>query len=209
MLILIITFPAGRYHATQWGRNVNEGDPEWPPSPYRLAKALIDVQKRRYPEWQEKRIEAIIDAISINPDYLLPDTVTSHIKSYMCSNEKSISAKQLIFDSFVAVDRHDQLVMAFQSTPSDDTIKDLVLLLEQMNFLGRSESWVRIQLGDKIPPSGWNCTPAKMTRDEHGYNLRRLACALSQEEYQKLPISLETSWLDALSLSTNELLKEG
>ena len=27
---LKLTFPSGRYHATPWGRHVNEGAPEWP-----------------------------------------------------------------------------------------------------------------------------------------------------------------------------------
>jgi len=26
-----LNFPAGRYHATPWGRHVNEGVAEWPP----------------------------------------------------------------------------------------------------------------------------------------------------------------------------------
>ena len=34
-----LTFPGGRYHATPWGRHVNEGVPEWPPSPWRLLRA--------------------------------------------------------------------------------------------------------------------------------------------------------------------------
>lgn len=32
MPVLEIFFLAERYHATAWGRNVNEGEPEWPPS---------------------------------------------------------------------------------------------------------------------------------------------------------------------------------
>jgi len=31
MLIIELEFPAGRYHANPWGRNVNEGEVEWPP----------------------------------------------------------------------------------------------------------------------------------------------------------------------------------
>jgi len=46
MLIIELAFLNGRFHATPWGRHVNEGAPEWPPSPYRLVRALYDTWKR-------------------------------------------------------------------------------------------------------------------------------------------------------------------
>ena len=53
MLLIELAFPAGRYHATPWGRHVNEGVCEWPPSPYRLVRALYDAWKRKRPDWPE------------------------------------------------------------------------------------------------------------------------------------------------------------
>ena len=41
MPTIILHFPAGRYHATPWGNHVNEGIIEWPPSPWRLLRALL------------------------------------------------------------------------------------------------------------------------------------------------------------------------
>ena len=41
MPTLQLRFPGGRYHATPWGHHVNEGLIEWPPSPWRLLRALI------------------------------------------------------------------------------------------------------------------------------------------------------------------------
>ena len=41
MFALAFRFPAGRYHATPWRRNVNEADIAWPPEPWRLLHALI------------------------------------------------------------------------------------------------------------------------------------------------------------------------
>ena len=40
MLAIKFTFTANRYHATQWGRHVNEGVPEWPPSPWRILRGI-------------------------------------------------------------------------------------------------------------------------------------------------------------------------
>ena len=41
MPIIKLNFPAGRMHATPWGRHVNEGAVEWPPSPWRILRALV------------------------------------------------------------------------------------------------------------------------------------------------------------------------
>ena len=41
MTVLELRFPAGRFHSTPWGRHVNEGAIEWPPSPWRLLRSLI------------------------------------------------------------------------------------------------------------------------------------------------------------------------
>jgi len=40
VIAISFKFPAGRYHATPWGRHVNEGAVEWPPSPWRILRAL-------------------------------------------------------------------------------------------------------------------------------------------------------------------------
>jgi CRISPR-associated protein Csb2 len=55
MLVVELRFLTGRYHATPWGRNVNEGATEWPPSPYRLVRALYDAWKRKRPDWPAER----------------------------------------------------------------------------------------------------------------------------------------------------------
>ena len=41
MFALAIRFVAGRYHATPWGRHVNEADVAWPPEPWRLLRAFV------------------------------------------------------------------------------------------------------------------------------------------------------------------------
>ena len=50
MIGLSIRFPAGRFHATPWGRHVNEEAPEWPPSPWRLLRALVATWKQKLDE---------------------------------------------------------------------------------------------------------------------------------------------------------------
>ena len=52
MTVIELHFLAGRYHSTPWGRHVNEGQPEWPPSPLRLLRALYDAWRRKHPDWR-------------------------------------------------------------------------------------------------------------------------------------------------------------
>ena len=46
MPTLRVRFPAGRYHATPWGNHVNEGQIEWPPSPWRVLSSARRVRVR-------------------------------------------------------------------------------------------------------------------------------------------------------------------
>ena len=41
MICLEFRFPGGRFHASPWSRHINEGAIEWPPSPWRLCRALM------------------------------------------------------------------------------------------------------------------------------------------------------------------------
>jgi CRISPR-associated protein Csb2 len=47
MIALCLCFPAGRYHATPWGRHVNEAALAWPPEPVRILRALIACHHRK------------------------------------------------------------------------------------------------------------------------------------------------------------------
>ena len=47
---LAFRFPLGRYHANPWDRAVNEGATEWPPSPWRILRALVATWHTRWPD---------------------------------------------------------------------------------------------------------------------------------------------------------------
>ncbi|EFI34115.1 CRISPR-associated protein, GSU0054 [Desulfonatronospira thiodismutans ASO3-1] len=209
MLALEFTFPAGRYHANPWGRNVNEGEAEWPPSPYRLARALIDIQKRRFPDWEQARIESVLQGLSGKPFYLLPQATTAHIRTYQSSNEKDVTKKQLIFDSFVALDKGDSLYMAFENSMQEQHLVDLGTLLEELNYLGRSESWVKVNIRDNVPSFSWDCLPSDSAGQSSVYEDEKIACVLPRSEYESLPVSSDLSWFEAICLSTRDLLNQG
>jgi CRISPR-associated protein Csb2 len=209
MVTIEFCFPAGRYHANPWGRNVNEGEAEWPPSPYRLARALIDVQKRRHPAWPRSRMELVLDAISGRPCYFLPPATTAHIRTFMSSNQRDVSIKQLIFDSFVAVDRHDKLLMVFDKDVGEQPKRDLACLLEEINYLGRSESWIKANLNGELPGADWDCLPSESAPESTEYEEEKIACVLPLNDYQNMAVAETMSWFEALCLSTKEQLDQG
>ena len=86
MIGLSIRFPAGRFHATPWGRHVNEAVPEWPPSPWRLLRALVATWKRKLnedPLCMPEVVESLLRKLSSPPEFFLPPATVGHTRHYM------------------------------------------------------------------------------------------------------------------------------
>jgi CRISPR-associated protein Csb2 len=208
MISIALRFPTGRFHATPWGRHVNEGVPEWPPSSWRLVRALIDVWHRKQPSWSEDRVLPILQALcSAPPVYHLPSVTASHTRSYLSSNAKEESKKALVFDPFIVV---EPSVPVFVSWPSaqltESMAQDLKLLLSMLNYLGRSESWVLASLSS---PSGTpNCVPLQEDDETGERAVVSIATGEALETYEARPVMVKRKplpWLDAVSLTTADL----
>jgi CRISPR-associated protein Csb2 len=220
MLVIEFGFPAGRFHATPWGHNVNEGLVEWPPSPYRLARALVDAGRRRRPDWDDERLTAVIGALERPIGFQLPPATASHTRVYLNSNEKDPTKKQKVFDSFVVIDRSERLLASFDAELCGNLREDLDSLLAELNYFGRSESWVSARLIDDEGVE-LDCLPARSTEGLHEHDVVNVACLRTSDEYEALeqkPIAgrakkgknaHELSWIEALSMSTDDLLRQG
>jgi len=148
-IIIKLTFPGGRYHATPWGRHVNEGVAEWPPSPWRLLRALIAVWKRTCPDLSEAQVRRILDPLTHAPRYRLPPHRVAHTRHYMPWEKKGPADRTLVFDTFVSVGRHDPLLIGWPEAelfPDDRAV--LSKLLANVSSLGRAEGWVHAELID-------------------------------------------------------------
>ena len=210
MLVIELQFPAGRYHATPWGRNVNEGEVECPPSPYRLARALLDVWARRKPSWPEERMLPVLEALSAVHLSCLPPVSAAHTRSYLSSNERDPSKKQLVFDAFVALAHDEKVYMGFEYELASVSTQDLKALLDELNYFGRSESWVKAKVINEMSEVEWNCVPLSTDLPFIGGETVQVACLQSPDEYYKLPYRPEgLSWLQALCLTTKDLLEKG
>src|SRR5713101_3068971 len=102
MIHIELRFPAGRFHATPWGRHVNERAPEWPPSPWRLLRALVATWKRKLDgKLPESDMLALLTTLANPPSFVLPPATTGHSRHYMPWFKKGPDDKTLVFDAFV------------------------------------------------------------------------------------------------------------
>ena len=147
MLVLKFSFDLGRYHATEWGRNVNEGFVDWPPSPWRILRAIISSWKTYHPRIPEDKMSPIIGALvsSPPPHYRLPRATQSHTRHYMpikkIDDEKSKIKKALTIDSFVSMRNGDAVRAVWSGVDLDpgqiNTLRDVI---STVRYLGRAES---------------------------------------------------------------------
>jgi CRISPR-associated protein Csb2 len=107
MPTMVLRFPGGRYHATPGGHHVNEGVVEWPPSPWRLLRALIacGYSTQRWDEVPPKG-RRLIEALSSHlPEYRLPRVALGHSRHYMpmARMKEGREETTLVLDAFADV----------------------------------------------------------------------------------------------------------
>lgn len=226
MLALSFTFPSGRYHATPWGRHVNEGAVVWPPEPWRVLRALIATWHHKVKplgRHEESTLRGLIEALSQSlPEYELPPASHSHTRHYMPQRESDKTS--LVFDAFAAVSRKEPLVMAWSELDlHQEQLALLDDLLAVMGYLGRAESWVEATRFDGIFQP--NCRPGSelstsdLSAGESREEIVSLLAPLAPDVYsslrksfladkkaaKKLAGTLPESLLDALSVETSDL----
>ena len=158
MLAIKLDFTAKRYHATQWGRHVNEGVSEWPPSPWRVLRGIVGTWRRTLPDMPQERVLPILEALASEyPRFHLPPASTGHTRHYMPNNEwnrnrKDYSGSTLVIDSFVSVCPGKPLFVVWPNLVLDsEKHRDLGTILSNMPYLGRAESWVDASLASEHP----------------------------------------------------------
>jgi CRISPR-associated protein Csb2 len=154
MTVLELRFPAGRYHATPWGRHVNEGAVEWPPSPWRIVRALIAtwyLKARRDEEISESTIRALADALSQPPVFHLPRATTAHTRHYMPYNEGKNEKTTKIFDTFIQVAENDAVIVVWNVDLPPEQFAALKKLAERLGYFGRAESLVEAGVRNDLP----------------------------------------------------------
>lgn len=155
MISLRFELLAGRLHATPWDAHVNEGQVEWPPSPWRVLRALV-AASYRLPERPDAQVRALVLRLADQlPEYRLPPVTLSHTRAYL-AQARGREGK-LVFDAFAVADRPDGAPPVIELTWPDlvldaDQRQILAAIVAHVGYLGRAESWVQVEVRDQ--PSG-------------------------------------------------------
>jgi CRISPR-associated protein Csb2 len=169
-ITIALRFPAGRFHATPWGHHVNEGLPEWPPSPWRLLRALVATWKRKLGREPlvADHIESVLAALAVEPPaFGLPPATLGHTRHFMPLKFPDQGDRTKVFDAFVAVAPGQDVVFHWTNgSLTGEQQRALNLLLSQLGYFGRSESWCSAQLLTNYDPGGINCRPGEVGAGE-------------------------------------------
>ncbi|MDD2282734.1 MAG: type I-U CRISPR-associated protein Csb2 [Eubacteriales bacterium] len=170
MVALEISFLAGRYHATPWGRHVNEGISEWPPSPWRVLRMLVALWHRDLPGEEPELFISLLNKLAELPSFYLPPATQGCSQHYMPAPSK----RRLVFDTFVVINRENHVYIIWPDTNlSEAEMKMLSDLLANATYLGRGESWADIKLVTQYPDP--NCFPHQTGAPLDGEGVRVLA----------------------------------
>jgi CRISPR-associated protein Csb2 len=199
---LRLRFSGRRYHATPWGHHVNEGLVEWPPSPWRLLRALLATgyAKLHWPADGPPPIaRTLIEKLAAEPPrYRLPNAVGTHSRHYMplARFKNGREDTTLVFDTWAQVD-DGELAVHWPIELTADETSLLRELAHALGYLGRSESWVEAELTDgdeqpfpvfageaaDCPGRGWEQVPLLALQSASDYaqwRARALAVALAE-----------------------------
>jgi CRISPR-associated protein Csb2 len=188
MIGIILCFPSGRFHATPWGRHVNEGAPEWPPSPWRFLRALVATWKRKLDgQPSQPDVEVLLSRLITSPQFVLPPASAGHTRHYMpwfkgWKPAEPEKAKTLVIDAFVSLPRDARVVMLWQdATLPTRQREQLAAILDHLNFFGRAESWCSARLLDEREAAEAlaevNCRPTTGEAIPSDAEIVRVLCA--------------------------------
>lgn len=132
-----IAFPWGRFHANPWGRHVNEAVVEWPPSPWRVLRALYSAWKCRAPDLGTEVVENLLRSLAVPPTFVLPPSLDSHTRHYLPDGRWGTDKGT---DAFTVLERGAAVGVTWPVDLDDPARRALSTLLASLPYLGRAES---------------------------------------------------------------------
>jgi len=177
-VILEQYFPLGRFHATRWRQSVFE-DPygEWPPSPWRLLRALtarwIQYSRETGDEDVAKRDTLLKELSTSPPSFYIPEfswrpdaaprQYHRTALEWTAKGKKDSAYKKpmssLVYDRFQAIPPTKPVLWIWNSLNLPDDLRTLLdELSRRITYFGRAESYCRFQLcNNALSEPGPNC----------------------------------------------------
>ena len=203
MIVISLQFPAGRFHATPWGRHVNEGAVEWPPSSWRLLRALLATWHAKAAEIREDTVRRLFDRLAeAPPSYTLPRSSLGHTRHYLPFNEGRNEKTTKVFDTFIHVPGDQRVLLHWDVGLEGDLHGALATLLSRLGYFGRAESLVEASLLDPTSESiaSANTWPLRDARGPAEEEIVRLLAPQSPGEYN--------AWRDGYLAAAGQLTPE-
>ncbi len=160
--VLEVSLPWGRYQATPWNRTPNEGAIEWPPSPWRLLRALYASWKTHEPSFSPELVEALIGTLAEQPpSFVLPEHTEAHTRHYfpgIAHREGIKTDTSKVINATLVTERDARLWIEWPLDLVGEQREALQRLAEGVRYLGRAESIVEVRLvdateeGDRFDP---------------------------------------------------------
>lgn len=198
MLAIELTFPTGRYHATPWGSHVNEATVEWPPSPWRLLRALVSTwYLKADEEIDEAVMGGLVEALASElPAFHLPEGQPAHTRHYMALYSGSTTK---VFDAFIHVGSEPSYLVWEKLDLDTAEQAALEILISRLAYLGRAESWVAARCVATPPESAsLNVVPTVEDGREVEGELVRVLAPLPRPELERWHDSWEDKRLTRL-----------
>ncbi|HET9898149.1 MAG TPA: type I-U CRISPR-associated protein Csb2 [Streptosporangiaceae bacterium] len=157
---IAIRFPLGRYHATPWDRSVNEGATEWPPSPWRLLRALVATWYTRWPDLPARELDELLDPLGEPPSFMTPRVRPGHSRHYLPGlghKKGEPGGTDLTLDPFLSIPRDYELLVRWDLELPSGQREVLSKLVELVPYLGRADSVCEARLleSDPEPDETW------------------------------------------------------
>ena len=158
--IIEVQLTAGRYHAHPWGvSQYGIGEPEWPPSPWRLVRALAAAWFNAYPQpCSVEERDRLLKAFGKwgRPTIVVPRTAFRELQFFQpVLKDGKVNQRADHRDCF-ALPEGGRFWFVFPLTLDDSQRKVLADLLMRVRYLGRSESRAVLTLCDHQPDTAGN-----------------------------------------------------
>ncbi|MEV7970953.1 type I-U CRISPR-associated protein Csb2 [Sphaerisporangium sp. NPDC088356] len=205
-VVLAMHFPWGRYHATPWGRYVNEGAVEVPPSPWRLLRGLYSVWQLRAPELDARVVHGLLGRLAIPPSYMIPPYRIAHSRHYYPDSKHrsgSVSVDKAV-DAFAVLDGNQTIYAIWPIDLDPEQSDALARLAKSMPYIGRADSTCDVEVLDRLPKEATGHRQAEPIGmdDEALSSNHELADLLSPD----LPLDLDALIARPVDVRANKLL---
>lgn len=120
------------------------------------------MRKRKLHDVEEvnRATPVMLGKLTAPPVFRLPPASTGHSRHYIPWFKKGPEDRTLVFDAFVALDPKAEVVIAWpDATLEPDEEQAARLLLSQLNYFGRAESWCSARVVDN---GDWRSLPGKV-----------------------------------------------